>query len=216
MPKYNRGVSFPDDQVEDTFKPFTDFYFTNLHITSHLNEISGIMLEPLYRILSGDSVNVGNVIYQNLLKRRHNPHLVLCYPGLIWRMCERAGVDLSGFDRDLDMGSAIELPEHYPGVFDFRQHAPSELSEGSIAPARPPRPAPKQNRCPTKRPRSTQAQSKRRPAQQVIPTPISNQTPRQEPPQSEQPPSRSAQPSMDIPIVSEGTFVTEFTNSLHQ
>ena len=135
-------MSFTDDQIDDTFKPFTDFYFTNMHITSHLNEVSGIMLEPLYRILSGDSVNVGNVIYQNILCRCQNPQLVLCYPGLLWNLCESAGVDLSSFERDLDMGPAIELPEHFPEVFDFRQYAPSELFEGSIAPARPPRPAP--------------------------------------------------------------------------
>ena len=165
--------------MEPKLLPFIDFFFGHIHITTHVNKISGIMLEPLYTLLSGNTVNVGNIVFQNIMMRKQMPNRTLCYLGLIWRISEAAGVDMSVFERNFEMGPAIELPEVYIGRFNFASYLPLDTSETSHAPPRSEQKSVKPPKKSGKRPRSEQVQTKPPPpkkSKSTRPTPSTAQT----------------------------------------
>ena len=126
------------------------------------------MLEPLFGILSGDSINVGNVIFDNIMARRTYPGRVLGYPSLIWLLCREAGVDMTLFEQDLEMGPPIALPNI--NRFHLIMFMPPDVSEASIAP-------PPSRRQPTRRERSKQVDHRRPKAKAPPKRAISEQVP---------------------------------------
>ena len=78
--------------------PTFDFYTSKIRPTSHTHATSGVVVYSLARLWKGKMINIGELISETIMSRendRRSPPLGLCYPNLIRRLCERAGVDIT-------------------------------------------------------------------------------------------------------------------------
>ena len=104
--------TFDIRSVRIEYTPSVEFYFARLRITGHLSSVSACILLRLAQLWAGRRADIRDLVSQTMIERI-NETKVLCYPNLIRRLCERAGVDIRNFANGdtVEMNPPLSLPD---------------------------------------------------------------------------------------------------------
>ncbi|EOX94212.1 Uncharacterized protein TCM_003712 [Theobroma cacao] len=89
-----RGVplSFKASAMKDEYKLWYHFLVAQLLLVKHLNDVTRDKAILLHAIIFRMSINVGQVMFNNIVQAAHSPHDALWYPSLITALCKKMGV----------------------------------------------------------------------------------------------------------------------------